>query len=304
MSGTNLAQPISAVVFLVPGAPAATPFDYCINGFAAGTSAADAPMGGGMSGPLMGTIGGPGSTDLDFQRVKVKAGGKSYIIQNNNWGRPESSDQLIRYSGNSFKIESSTGTKGGNGEPASFPSIFIGGNGDTQNGLYSTRSDDNLPKAINAIQSINTTFKYNRASGDLNATYDVWFADKAPTAPYNDGISGFLMVWLYKPSGNSPIGNSPARTGVTVSGVPGTWDVWVGPRASGPSPNAPVISYVATSAVTSLTFDLKKFIDDSIANNHGLQPSWLLTDVFAGFEIWTGSAANGLELTEFTAVVQ
>ena len=305
MSGTMLTQPISAVVFLVPGATNATMFDYCINGFATGTSAADAPMGGDTGGPLMGTIGGPGSTDLDFQRVKVKAGGKSYIIQNNNWGRPESSDQLIRYSGNSFKIESSTGTKGGNGEPASFPSIFIGGNGDTQGGLYSTRSDDNLPKAINAIQSINTTFKYNRASGDLNATYDVWFAATAPTTEYKDGISGFLMVWLYKPSGNSPIGGSATRTGVSVPGVTGSWDVWVGPRGGGgPNANAPVVSYVATSPVTSLTFDLKKFIDDSITNNHGLQPSWLLTDVFAGFEIWTGSAANGLELTEFTAVVQ
>jgi hypothetical protein len=309
-SGTMLMEQISAVVFLVPGATAATPFDYCINGFATGTSAADAPTGGTPSGPLTGTIGGPGSTDLDFQRVKVKAGGKSYVIQNNNWGNPSGTDQTITYKDNSFKVVTSTGTKGGDGAPASFPSIFIGGNGDTQGGLYSTRSDDGLPKAISAIQTINTSFKYNRASGDYNATYDVWFA--APGSPqleteYQDGISGFLMVWLYKPTGNFPISggtNTPVRTGVTIPGVTGTWDVWVGPRGSGPSPNAPVISYTATSAVTSLTFDLKKFIDDSITNNHGLQAAWLLTDVFAGFEIWTGSAANGLELTEFTAVVQ
>jgi len=28
-----------------------------------------------------------------------------------------------------------------------------------------------------------------------------------------------------------------------------------------------------------------------------------LTDVFGGFEIWNGSGTNGLEATEFTAVV-
>ena len=309
VTGGMLMEPISAVVFLVPGAPAATPFDYCINGFATGTSAADAPMGGTPGGPLMGTIGGPGSTDLDFQRVKVKAGGKSYIIQNNNWGRPESTDQSITYTDNSFKIVSSTGTKGPMGEPASFPSIYIGASGDTQNGLFSTRSDDNLPKAISAIQTINTTFTYEGNAGDYNATYDVWFAAEAPTMPYNDGISGFLMVWLYQPPGNFPIagdadGNMPRMTNVTVPGVSGTWNVWVGPRRHGPSPNAPVISYVASTPIKTLTFDLKKFIDHSITNNWGLQPSWLLTDVFAGFEIWTGSAANGLELKTFTAVVQ
>ena len=296
-------------MFLVPGAPAATPFDYCINGFAAGTSSADAPTGGMSSGPLTGTIGGPGSTDLDFQRVKIKAGGKSYIIQNNNWGNPGGSDQTITYKDNSFKITSSTGNKGGDGAPASFPSIYIGASGNIQGGLYSTRSDDNLPKAISAIQGIDTKFSYNRASGDYNATYDVWFAAPGaiptPPAEYKDGISGFLMVWLYKPGGNTPIGGSPVRNGVTVSGVTGNWDVYVGPRGgSGSNSGAPVISYVATSPVTTLSFDLKKFIDDSIANNHGLQTSWLLTDVFAGFEIWTGSAANGLELTEFSAVVR
>jgi hypothetical protein len=61
---------------------------------------------------------------------------------------------------------------------------------------------------------------------------------------------------------------------------------------------------VATSPVLSLTFDLKKFIDDSITNSHGLQSSWLLTDVFGGFEVWTGSAANGLEMQEFTVDVK
>ena len=37
---------------------------------------------------------------------------------------------------------------------------------------------------------------------------------------------------------------------------------------------------------------------------HGIQASWYLTDVFAGFEIWQGSDAKDLEALEFTAVVR
>ena len=64
-----------------------------------------------------------------------------------------------------------------------------------------------------------------------------------PTAgSYNDGISGFIMVWLYKPGSRQPIG-SVART-ASIAGIP--WDVWVGPRDR-PSPGTdrrsrPVIS--------------------------------------------------------------
>ncbi|HYO94504.1 MAG TPA: hypothetical protein VER33_08320 [Polyangiaceae bacterium] len=297
-------QPISAVVFLVPGTPVPTPFNYCINGFAPGTSVADAPAGGSTGGVLMGSIGGPGM-DQDFARVKVAAGGKSYIIQNNNWGNPTGTDQKITYAGNSFTIDSSTGTKGGAGEPASFPSIYIGANGNTANGVFSTSSDDGLPKQISTIGTINTTFRYNRAMGDYNACYDVWFSAQRPTAPYNDAISGFVMVWLYKPANNFPISsgnNMPIATGVTVPGVEGTWDVWVGPRGgAGPNSAAPVVSYVRTQTTLAMTFNLKAFITHAAA--HGIQPSWYLTDVFAGFEIWQGSAATGLKVEEFTAVV-
>src|SRR5690606_22089615 len=131
---------------------------------------------------------GSGPDDLDFQRAKVAAGGKSYVIQNNNWGNPGGTDQVLSYSDNSFVIETATGGEPGGGAPASFPSIFIGANGDTQNGTYSTSSDDNLPIVVNSIQSVMTTFKYNRADGDYNAAYDVWFAASDPMGTeYDDG---------------------------------------------------------------------------------------------------------------------
>jgi hypothetical protein len=300
--GTNYdgVSPISAVVFLVPGATAATPYDFCINGFAAGDSADDAPDGG-TSGPLMGTIGGPGATDLDFQRVKVKKDGKSYIIQNNNWGNPSGSDQTISYVDNSFKVISTTGN--GSSAPASFPSIFIGANGDTQGGTFSTSSDDHLPKQVSAITSLMTTFRHNASGGQLNAAYDVWFSSSIPTARYDDGISGFVMLWLYTPSNFHPIGwnnGTPNRT-ANIAGK--SWQVFVGPRGgSGPNANAPVVNYIANPATTSMVnFDLKPFIADAATN--GIQSSWYLTDVFAGFEIWNGGDGAGKEVLEFTAVV-
>jgi xyloglucan-specific endo-beta-1,4-glucanase len=296
---------VSAVVFLVPGAAAPTPFDYCIGGFNTGSSIADAPPYTSTS-VVMGSIGGPGTTDIDFQRVKVAAGGKSYIIQNNNWGNPTGSDQTIQYTGNSFKITSPTGGSPGNGVPASFPSIYIGGNGDTQMGTYTTRSDDGLPKQVSAIGSLKSTFRYNTAGGDYNATYDIWLAAAPPTARYDDGLSGFVMIWLYKPGSRSPIG-SVMRSNVTIPGAPGTWDVWVGPRGTAPNPNRPVVSYVAKSTLMGFTnIDLKPFLTDAAAPTTpgGINTSWYLTDVFGGFEIWSGSGTQNLEVQEFTAVVQ
>jgi len=68
-----------------------------------------------------------------------------------------------------------------------------------------------------------------------------------------------------------------------------------------------------SSVVSSLTFDLKNFIDDAVTNasadmsaggtSEAFSSSWYLTDVFAGFEIWNGSDAKGLQDT-FTCVVQ
>jgi hypothetical protein len=41
-----------------------------------------------------------------------------------------------------------------------------------------------------------------------------------------------------------------------------------------------------------------------VSTGYGIQNSWYLTDVFAGFEIWNGSNAHGLKVDKFTAVVQ
>src|SRR6185369_11857134 len=129
-------------------------------------------------------------------------------------------------------------------------------------------------KQISAIQSAMTTFTWSGGTGNkqFNATYDVWFAKSNPSSQagmYNDGISGFIMVWLYQPSNFHPIGNNSIRS-ATIAGH--TWNVWAGPRGSGQGNTGgvndgagrPVISYVISGAsLSTLTFDLKDFMNDA-----------------------------------------
>jgi len=319
-------QPIDAVVFLVPGTiTAKAPFDFTITGFAPGTSKSDAPGGAAACGTMTGTVGsatqlsGQASIDAATQRAAVTGTDcKKYIINNNNWGNESGTYQELSYTGNSFTDVVTSGS-GGGANVVAFPSIYIGANGQIGGGTFNTWSDSGLPKQISAMQSVQTSFKWSggTSGGNYNAAYDVWFAKSPPTAgSYNDAVSGFIMVWLYKPAASQPIGSSGNTRTATIAGH--TWTVWRGPRVGAATgtdgTGRPVISYVANdSPVSSLTFDLKNFIDDAVTNasadmsaggtSEAFSSSWYLTDVFAGFEIWNGSDAKGLQDT-FTCVVQ
>jgi len=63
------------------------------------------------------------------------------------------------------------------------------------------------------------------------------------------------------------------------------------------------VSYVAKDApLQDLTFDMNLFIKDAIS--HGISNSWYLTDVFAGFEIWSGADGVGLQAKKVTIAVK
>jgi hypothetical protein len=318
---------IDAVSFLVPGLGGTTtlsPFNFTIIGFAPGTSKSDAPGGAQACGLASGMIGSASASQTaSFQRAAVTGTDcKTYIVQNNNWGNPTGSAQVVNYSGTGFTVASSTGS--GSSAPASFPSTYVGGNGNVANGTYNTWSDTGLPKQISSIGSAMTSFGWSggNSTGQFNSTYDVWFSKTSPTAgSYMDGISGFIMVWLRQPSNFHPIGNS-IRT-ASIAGH--TWNVWVGPRGAGQGSTGgvsdgsgrPVISYVISGAsIPSLSFDLKDFMTDAVTNGatdmskgasgitQAFTGSWYLTDVFAGFEIWNGGDATNLKSTGFSIAVK
>ena len=61
-----------------------------------------------------------------------------------------------------------------------------------------------------------------------------------------------------------------------------------------------VVSYAAQTDVMSLTYSLGDFIRDAVTRGY-LQNSWYLTNVFSGFEIWSGGV--GLETKDFAVTV-
>ncbi len=310
--------PISAVVFLISGDVATKKsFDFTVNGFAPGNSVEDAPKGGTVvCGTQKGTLGSTTASEAaSMARAKVSGTDcKQYIVQNNNWGNKTGSYQALDFVGNSFTVKDMNGT--GSDAPASFPSLYVGANGDLAGGTYSTWADSGLPKKISDIKNAPSTFKWGgKTSGDFNASYDIWFSKSTPTAgSYNDAISGFIMIWLYKPGSREPIGGGNPKRSANIGDK--QFEVWRGPRnatATGTDGTGrPVISYVATSTITDFSADLKAFFDDAVQHasddmsagggiTQAFADSWYLTDVFGGFEIWSGG--QGLDCTEFTAVI-
>lgn len=284
-------QPITSALVMVPGvATGTTAFDFCVVSVGEG----DNTTTGGTTGCDVNGSTGSGTGTLTGQfdaRLVTGASGLNYYVQNNVWG-DASSNQTLTFNGVSFTINQQSANDSTSGHPVSFPSVFIGSNGGH------TTSGSNLPRAISAMKSVPTAWSNNAGSvsGTYNATYDVWFSsgaggDNGASSP----SGGYLMVWFYKPASAQPIGSVQA-SGVSISGK--SWDVWYGGQQNG----KPVVSYVATSPLTSYSFDLKAFIDDATSKRSGTITSGMaLTNVFAGFEIWSGGA--GLKTNNFCAIV-
>lgn len=310
-------QPVSSVVFAIPGngwpegesgTAEDIPFDFCIRGLAAGDTVQDAPD---SQNHLSGEIGGdaPGA---DYERVKVTVDGETYVIQNNNWGN-EAGAQTLSFVNDSFEVtDGPDGSPSCQGCPLSFPAIYIGANGNTADGEYITRQTDNLPAAIGDITSVTTHVAWSgNAGASASATYELWFAKPSrgdlTGKRYNDALDGAIMVWLHDPAGGQPIGSVVAT--VTINGM--QWDVWRGPRGSAAlsgdadliaDANAPVISYVAKSSSNTFDGDLKAFLVDAQEHSDQVTEALLVTDVFFGFEIWSGG--QGLSVDSFMVDVQ
>ena len=238
-----------------------------------------------------------GTVAQQFGAAQIGAGGaKTYFLQSNWWQTfaNESED----YTGLSFTVHNPQGASvpASNGAPMGFPSLFIGqyaGN---------ATAGSNLPKQVSALTSVPTIYKTNNSSigtSNHNATYDVWFTqDSAPlsSGQSNPGAGGaYLMVWMFKPTDRQPRGKDDGHTNQTITGVSGAWNVWVD------TTNPPCVSYVSTTPLDGLEFDLNDFIKDAVAKGYGLTNSMYLSIVFGGFEIWGG--ADGIQLKQFCATV-
>jgi hypothetical protein len=283
---------LESALVLVPGGASDRSFNFCLNSL---TETESGDGGNGGNAGSSGTGSGPGSPSGTLSGksdwFRVTRDSRQYIVQNNVWG--SSASQALTYNGVSFEITEQTGSNGTGGQPVSYPSVFIGANHPASE-RFTTGS--NLPKLVSSIASADTSWTHNATgsiSGEYNAAYDVWFSTGSSGDSGNPS-GGYLMVWLYDPPNAQPRGEL-RQSSASVSGISGYFDVWIDDKVS-----PPCISYVRKPATTSMTFDLNKFIDD--AETRGtIKSNWYLTNVFAGFEIWSGGV--GLETTDFYAIV-
>ncbi len=223
----------------------------------------------------------------------VGCGSKEYIVQNNEWG--SDAGQTITYGpGANFKVTVQNGTGAGN-NPEGFPSVFTGANSNNDSG-----SSSMLPRAVSSIAkgSLMTSMTWagngaTDSNSNFNAAYDVWFSTGAKEAAASAPSGGYLMVWYHKPTNAQPIGSQIAST--TLDGQ--NWNVWYGTNSSS---NKPCVSYVAQTSINTLTYSLGDFIQDAVTRGY-VQNSWALTNVFGGFEIWSGGV--GLAVTDFSVTV-
>lgn len=204
-----------------------------------------------------------------------------YIVQNNAWGT--SAPQCVNQAGDGFQLTTADGSVPTNGAPKSYPSIYLGCH-------YTACSPGTtLPKQVSSIGSAPSQIEYSYTGGAVyDAAYDIWL----DPAPKKDGVNQTeIMIWLNKVGSIQPIG---AQTGTaTIAGT--TWNVWKGNNGGND-----VISYVAPSALTGLSFDVKDFVNAAISEGLAT-PDWYLTSVQAGFEPWENGA--GLAVTRFSASV-
>ncbi|MEU4569073.1 cellulose binding domain-containing protein [Micromonospora sp. NPDC023956] len=204
-----------------------------------------------------------------------------YVVQNNRWGT--SAQQCINVTGTGFSITRQDGSNPTNGAPTAYPSVFYGCH-------YTNCSPGTtLPMQVSQISNATSSIEYRYVSGaTYNASYDIWL----DPSPKRDGVNQMeIMIWLNRQGPIQPIG-SPVGT-TTLAGR--TWEVW---RGSNGANN--VISYVAPSPITSLSFSVLDFIAD-VRNRGAITNSWYLTSIQAGFEPWSGGV--GLAVNSFSASV-
>jgi hypothetical protein len=229
-----------------------------------------------------------------YKRVAVNTGSKQYYVQNNVFEPSGNGAFNVSYNGASFTLTSQAQNKGTSGAPAGYPSLFIGSNGG--NGLATPGS--NLAKQVSALTDVPTALSWSKPSGggNYNVAYDVWFS---PTS--GDGGPGsrsFLMVWFSRSGSIYAEGEGEGHSGgvFTVGGK--SFNTYVSQQFEG----RPIISYVATSEIMEFSFDLNDFITDaktrqSSAQGPVITNSLYLTNVFAGFEVWSG--AQGIKVNNF-----
>ncbi|WP_103351380.1 ricin-type beta-trefoil lectin domain protein [Amycolatopsis sp. CA-128772] len=234
----------------------------------------------GLVAPAAGTAPAAHADTLICDQYGSTTVGGKYVVMNNRWG--SSAQQCINVTGNGFRIQTQQGSTSG-GAPLSYPAIYVGCHyGNCSPGT-------NLPRQLSQIGSVPSSISYNYVGGStFDASYDIWMDPTAKTTGVNQME---LMIWFNRTGGVQPVGS---RVGTTSIGGR-SWEVWQGNNGGND-----VVSYVATSAISSWSFNVLDFLRDVDARTR-VDSSWYLTSIQAGFEPWSGGV--GLAVNSFSADV-
>ncbi len=207
----------------------------------------------------------------------------NYVIMNNRWG--SNSPQCINTTSNGFSITQQDGTGNLSGAPVSYPALYLGCH-------YSNCSPGSpLPAQISSMGNANSTISVTYPGGGTwDAAYDIWLNADTNVSGVQDTE---IMIWLHHQGSIQPIGSQTGS--VTLAGR--SWAVWTGSNGQNN-----VVSYVSSSAITSLSFNARDFILDTFSrgSQYG-NTSWYLTSMQAGFEPWIGGV--GLAVNSFSATI-
>jgi hypothetical protein len=222
------------------------------------------------------TQGGAGTSTDKYLGADVTRDGVSYRFITNWWGTGWTAAN-VSYSGASFTVASATGTSMPDGTPIGYPTTYCGRYSES-----AAHGDCGLPAAYATIDKLWTGWKWSAAAaGQYNAAWDIWLGTAS-------AFQSYLMVWLRDPPGRQPAGTTVIN-GVTVAGVPGTWNIRYG------TVNAkPIVNYVRAEGqdACAFEFNVMDFVNDAQmrgATTSGLTlPGDTVRAIAVGFEFWTG----------------
>lgn len=186
--------------------------------------------------------------------------------------------------GPGFAIAKQTGSAPTDGAPVSYPSIYVGCHyGDCSFGT-------NLPRQVKSIKKAETSIDLKYVGGaTFDAAYDIWLDPK----PKKDGVNQQeIMIWLDRQGRIQPVGSPVGSVKIADQ----NWQVWSGSNGAND-----VISYVAPSSISSITFNVLDFVAD-VSKRGKITDDFYLTSIQAGFEPWQGGV--GLAIEGFRATVE
>ncbi|MQA20045.1 RICIN domain-containing protein [Rugamonas rivuli] len=218
------------------------------------------------------------STCDRYASYPVKGG--TYTVITNFWNDKASGSQCVNVNQDNGEWSVSNAPSSPDSTPAAYPAIYKGCH------WASCTKDSGLPLQAKAITYAPSRWRVTPgAGGDWDIAYDIWFSSGPVAPPSGQPDGAEIMIWINHSGSVQPAGTKTAN--VNINGM--NWDVWTAWNNPSGWPRWNIVSYVATSPVNAVNFDLVPFFRDSVGRK-AVDNNWYLLDVEAGTELWRNGA--------------